>query len=781
MTSVEAKRQPTHLQHIVLRGCVQGSGIRPTVARCALARDIRGFVRNEMSGVVIRIGGDPDSCADFRRDLAGQLPPEVNIVEEVDSRDPIVKDAFSRSLPYPFRIEASLEDGPIKTKVPCDRIICTDCSAEMRAETNRRFRYPFTSCTACGPRYSIIHSMPYDRQRTSMAAYAMCDACLAEYNDPDDRRYHSQTNCCPECGPQLWSSDGRGRFERTPGKAITTAIEVLNRGQILALKGVGGYQLLCDAASREAVARLRAAKARPTKPFAVMVADLQQASTLLHLTAAEQQALTSPAGPILIARRPFKPTEGQILAPLIHPGLSEMGMMLPTSPLHLLLADGFGKPLVVTSANRRADPIEFEPPQAEQRLADVANLFLHHDRPIVRPVDDSVVRCIADRSVTIRAARGLVPLSLETQSKRPCVTTGGHQKVAMAIGNDDQSVLGPYIGDMDSEACRERFIDQSQSLAKLYNCEPAVVGHDRHPDYFTSHYRQDLKRVSVQHHHAHVAAAMLEHGLCDQTVLGFSFDGTGVGTDGTIWGGEVLLTSRHGFERIGAVLPFPLAGGEAAVRQPTRVAIALIAAALGSEAARQWKPDVPGSFDDHQISIESILQLCERPAFSPVCTSVGRLFDGVAALALDHFSCSYEGEPAMLLEAACDTDDPLHYNFDVANESFCQLDWRPAIRQLMCDRSRAVSAGAMAMRWHRGLARGIATVADRYPELPVVLGGGVFQNRQLVQQVIDEMSPTRRLCFSTKIPPNDNGLAAGQLVIAQAAIENNDFFETGEL
>jgi hydrogenase maturation protein HypF len=754
MTAMAARPAPAFVcQRILLRGCVQGRGIRPIVARSALAAGLAGSVRNDMSGVIIEVGGSPAALSDFLDTLRRSLPPGAHLASQQPCELP--------GLEAGFRIEASRQAGPTGTIVPADRIVCAACLADIRSPGNRRYGYAFTSCTDCGPRYSILHSMPYDRQRTSMSSFEMCELCRQEYADPLDRRFHSQTNCCPQCGPRLWLDDAGGSRLADDAEAIRVAIEMLRGGRIVAVKGIGGYQLLCDATCQAAVGELRARKRRPFKPLAIMVRGLEQAGQLAELNRDQRDLLGSPAGPIVIARR----QTGCLLAPGIHPGLRDVGVMLPTSPLHCLLLDAAAIPLVVTSGNLDGEPLEFVEAAAQQHLSGVADGMLHHDRQILRPIDDGVVRWIAGRAVTIRAGRGIAPIALAITRQTPTIALGGHQKVAIALSNGQQSILGPHLGDVDSVASRERYIQQAESLAKLYGVHFDSVVHDLHPDYFTTTAVGSAgARQAVQHHHAHIVSVMAEQGWLDQRVLGFAFDGTGFGMDGSIWGGEILVATADDFCRVGHLRPFALAGGEAAIDDPWRVAIALIDDALGTRAQKVLAN--LGVAAEYRQAIAAVLASAR---LSPSTTSMGRLFDGVAAIALDECRCSFEGEPAMLLESACEPDDESGYQIDISDEVPFQLDWRPLLRQLIGDKQRGASVGRLATRFHRGLATVVGRVVERFPELPVAFSGGVFQNRVLTEWIIQAMPRQRAIALPGLVPPNDGGLAAGQLAARRRA------------
>ncbi|MEX0704109.1 MAG: carbamoyltransferase HypF [Planctomycetales bacterium] len=754
-----------------LRGQVQGRGVRPAVARLAHRLDLAGSVRNTLGGLEISVEGESRRIDEFRESLPEALPagcrPVVIDESEIEAAG---REGFSI-----LRDDA---EGPLLTPLPLDVAVCDECLDEFDDPRDRRHGYPLTTCAACGPRYTIVRAMPYERADTTMAGFPLCPACAAEYASSDDRRFHAQTIACPDCGPRVYAADahdgGLGRDEQ----AVQVAIAALRAGRIVAVRGVGGYQLLCDAGNDAAVRTLRARKERPARPLAVMVETIDEADRLAQLSHAERAALTDPSNPIVLVRS----RENGLIAPSVHPGLDTLGLLLPTTPLHHRLACGAARPLVCTSANREGDPLEYQPAEAERRLAGIPDLWLHHDRPIERPIDDSVVRAIEGRIVTIRLARGMAPLPLDLALSEPALALGGHQKVAAAWSTGAQSALGPHVGDLDSLAARERLLAQLEDWRRLYRFVPARLAHDAHPDYFTTRHAlvgtgrrsgresptSSPRRIAVQHHFAHVAAGMLEHGLLDEAVLGVAWDGTGYGTDGTIWGGEFLLVDRaRSFERVAHLRPFVLAGGEAAIREPWRTAAGVLNQAIGGEELRRH--GLPGV---DPTLLAQLLPLLDLPRLSPRTTSAGRLFDAAAAILLPLPVAQFDGQAAMMLEAAADPSADGTYPLPLSDQSPAQLDWRPLFAALWNDLRTGVTPGAIATRFHRALADGISAVARRYFALPVVFGGGVFQNRLLTETVVQAIDGPRRLRLPGRIPPNDGGLAAGQLAIAARSIRH---------
>jgi len=762
--------RPGTALRVDLSGMVQGIGVRPAVARLAVRLALTGYVGNTRNGVEIHVEGDATDR--FVAELTSNLPVEARITAWTSQAVvPMGYSEFRVGYLPPERANGAVDGraAPLSTRVPADLRACDECLGETRDGPGRRKGYAFTSCTACGPRYTILDAMPYERARTSMAPFTLCADCRREYDSPDDRRFHAQTNACPRCGPRIWLHEGDCRIVAWARDAIAAAACILRQGRIVALRGLGGYQLLVDAESEEAVVRLRERKRRRAKPLAVMVRSLSHARELAVLDDVESTCLAAPSGPIVVVRRrPESP-----VAPSVSGELATVGLMLPTTPLHALLCDAARTPLVCTSGNREGEPLVFEPIHAVPRLEGLADAWLEHDRVIRRPLDDGVVRVIAGRPVGIRLARGLAPLSLPIPSLQPREALGGHQKAAIALSNGEQAILGPHIGDLDEGATRDRFDQQRGELAKLYGLEQRETVCDLHPDYHTSRLAEHSgEPVRVQHHHAHVVAAMLEAGWLDREVLGVAFDGTGYGPDGTIWGGEVLLATVARYERLGHLRPFALAGGERAVREPWRVAVALVRDAVSDEAAARLG-DVRAAPSD--ADCDRLLTLLQNPRLCAVTTSAGRLFDAVAAIALGAIRCDFEGQAAMRLETVCDRDALGSYTMPVERDSRTnrfQLDWRPVIRSVLRDRLAGAAPGTIAMRFHRAAADSVSELVRVLPPYPVVLGGGVFQNRVLVELLAGRFDAMRRpVGLPGWIPPNDGGLAAGQLAARPGAID----------
>jgi len=763
---------------LLVRGRVQGVGFRPFVVRLARRLGVFGRVANTSAGVRIRAEG---TSASLRR-FCDQLPREAPPAARIDTLD---VQAASAALFATFEIEASEPLAEVGVRVPRDLATCEHCRLEVFDPGDRRADYPLTNCTNCGPRYSILEALPYDRRTTSMRYFDLCASCRTEYQDPEDRRFHAEPIACPTCGPRVSLVDGQGRVSVAGLEAVGAAAALIRSGGLLALKGLGGYQLACRAAAPEAVARLRRLKGRPSKPLAVMLRSIDEAERLARVGPLERSLLSASENPIVLLTKRAD-AEAQAIDPQVAPRVATLGVLLPTTPLHHLLLAAVDAPIVATSGNRGEEPIVIDDEVAIDKLSEIADAVLLHDRPITRRLDDSVVRVMGEFPVTIRSARGFAPLPLPavermaTSSRRiervrPVLAVGGHQKVALALWNGEQAVLGPHIGDLDTPASRSAFERAARDLATLYGCEPATIVCDQHPDYATSRWAGESGRplLIVQHHHAHAVAAMVEHDLLDREVLALAWDGTGWGTDGTIWGGEALRARVDTFSRLGSLMSFALPGGEAAVRQPRRAAFAVLAAALGEQAI----------LDDHAL-LERIgvskheatvwIGMINRNVQAPRTSSVGRLFDAVACLLLGAGEVSYEGEAAVWLESAADpgaeAGAPI-VNRSEPDGGLERGDWRPMIAELVADLRRGETEARLAGRFHRTLAEWAAETARRAALPDVVLCGGCFQNCVLTEAVTAASRQAGcRVYGPGAIPTNDGGLAAGQLTIGLALL-----------
>ncbi|MBA4138273.1 MAG: carbamoyltransferase HypF [Opitutus sp.] len=744
-----------------VRGTVQGVGFRPFVHRVALQHGLRGWVRNDLHGVLLRAVGDPGAVEALLHALRHEAPPAAHVsgVERADptDADPPAGAHFTIS-------ESELTFGAAHTATPADLALCGDCRRELLDPDNRRAGYPFINCTQCGPRYSIIEQLPYDRPRTTMRAFRMCPACDREYRNPRDRRYHAEPNACPVCGPQLRLTDVAGQLLGDASTAIDDAVAALQAGFIGAVKGVGGFHLVCDATNETAVAELRRRKHREEKPLAVMFADLAAVRAHAEVSDSAAALLHSPAAPIVLVPRRSDST----LAGSIAPGNPWLGVLLPYAPVHVLLLRALGRPIVATSANLSEEPICTDDAEARDRLAGIAEFFLTHNRPIARPVDDSVVReTPAGGTILLRRARGYAPAPLALPGAIPQVTlcVGGHMKNTVALASGDQVIVSPHIGDLGNAASQAVFERTVTMLADLHGTRPALVVHDKHPDYASTHFagRSGLPTLGVQHHLAHLLACLLEHGLPADNVLGIVWDGTGYGEDGTIWGGEFILLKKRRATRFARLRPFRLPGGEAAVRDPRRVALGL-AHEMGNFAAVAARLGLKSA---DQLLLE---QMLERRLNSPLCSSGGRLFDAVGALlGLCHRN-TFEGQVPLHVEAAAARatvgNDTLPFAVVPCTDgsAMFEVDWAPAIHQLLLEERNADERAA---EFHRGLAGAMLEVAIQSGVSTVALTGGCFQNA-----LLHDLAGTalRQAGFTVlahhRLSPNDNSIAPGQALAA---------------
>ena len=750
---------------VLIAGTVQGVGFRPHVYRLATSLELAGSVWNDKQGVAVEVEGDPAAVEQFVARVTSQAPPVARI-ERVTVADLPPQGASARG----FTITASSDTGAMRAGITPDLATCDACLHEIFDSHDRRFRYPFTNCTNCGPRFTIVRGTPYDRANTTMAGFIMCPACQAEYDNPLNRRFHAQPNACPVCGPSLQLVNGRDA-----GDAVAAAARALASGAIVAVKGLGGFHLACRADDEHAVRALRDRKHREDKPFAVMARDLEQAASLVALDAEERALLSSPEHPIVLARR--RPDAR--VADAVAPGHRDLGVMLPYSPLHHLLLADVGVPLVMTSGNVSDEPIAFENDDALRRLSRLADLFLLHNRPIATRVDDSVVRLVRvggrRQPLMLRRSRGYVPTALPVDSGPALLATGAELKNTFAVAKDGRAWVSHHIGDLENLETLNAFEAGIEHFRRLFEVTPERVGYDLHPDYFSTRYaleRSALPRPprGVQHHHAHLAACLAEYRETGPAV-GVIYDGTGYGTDGTIWGGEILVGSAARFERAAHLWPVRLPGGAAAIRQPWRMACAwLVEAAPESPEP----PPLPASLIPpiEPRRWRAVAGLARSGEHAPITTSMGRLFDAVAALCGVRYEVNYEGQAAIELEMAADPDAREPYPFPLARrDSLTLLDARPLVAAIARDAAAGCPVATIAGRFHHTVAATsvavVREVAERHGTKTVVLSGGVFQNVLLLERTSAGLaSAGLRVLVPQDLPVNDGGIAFGQIVVA---------------
>jgi hydrogenase maturation protein HypF len=722
---------------ITITGAVQGVGFRPYVYRLACGYGLSGHVQNSVRGVRIEAQGEASQIASFEDRLRREPPANA-----------VIRDFVSEAIPEQdstgFSVRTSDASGEPDAYLLPDLAVCGDCLRDIQEPGNRRQGYAFTSCTNCGPRYSIVMGLPYDRSLTSMRRFALCEACSAEYHDPADRRFHAQTNACPACGPQLALWDSRGGVRGQAEEALTGAVEAIRAGRIVALKGLGGFHLICDARNREAIAVLRSRKHRPSKPFAVMAPSLEAARKLCRVEPAAERLLLSAQSPIALLER----TGDCALPEEIAPRNPCIGMMLPYSPLHALLLDELQFPVVATSGNLSDEPICIDEMEALERLSHIADEFLVHDRPILRPIDDSVVRFIDGEAVLLRRARGYAPLPIPCKIELPeMLATGAHMKNTVAFSRGKLIFLSQHLGDLSTLAALESHSRCIDDMKSTYQLRLDAAACDLHPDYGSTRAANSmgLPVHAVQHHEAHVLAGVVEHGI-DAPVLGVSWDGSGMGTDHTVWGGEFLLFDGRTFRRVAHLRPFRLPGGEQAVREPRRSLLGLL-----HEMGDTGRAEALFPASNYRV----LREMLDRGVNSPQTTSAGRLFDGAAALLGICPVASFEGEAAAELEFAASQSK--------ADDSVAiTTDWAPLIHSLAEQRRPVADRARM---FHNALAGMIVRVAEQAGAHRVMLTGGCFQNALLTELSAARLRAAGFEVFTHRLlPPNDGSISVGQLL-----------------
>jgi hydrogenase maturation protein HypF len=763
-----------------VRGLVQGVGFRPLVWRLARELDLAGDVLNDSQGVVIRLWGDGEKREAFLARIRTEAPPLARI-------DGLELTSLEEPAPgNDFQILPSRE-GEIRTGVVPDAATCSACRAEVLDPNNRRFRYPFTNCTHCGPRLSILRAIPYDRENTSMHPFAMCDACRGEYEDPVDRRFHAQPNACADCGPRLWLEAIEGEEIHPGGEqdVIQVAAGLIRQGKIVAVKGIGGFHLACDATNEQTVERLRSRKRRFRKPFALMAKDADMVARYCHLSSVENTLLQSPAAPIVL----LPSRDENRIAPSVAPGQRTLGCMLPYTPLHTLLMEEMQAPLVFTSGNLSEEPQVIDNQAARSRLATLADYLLLHDREIINRVDDSVMRVMADEPRLVRRARGyaptLLPLPAGFAQAPPVLALGGELKNSFCLIKEGQAILSQHLGDLEDADTYQAYRATLELYRDLFRHRPESVAMDMHPHYRSCHYGKELAQAQgwrleqVQHHHAHIASCLAENGwgLDHGPVLGIALDGLGYGPDGTLWGGEFMLADYRGFRRLGHLRTFPMPGGSKAVQEPWRSCYAQLAGCLEWERLRQ-RSDLELLHYLNGKPLEMLQRMLERGLNSPLTSSVGRLFDGVAAaLGICREEVFYEGQAAIELEALIPPGlDGGIYPFHMRSEGgMAVLDPAPMWHALLDDLAAGRSREEMAAAFHQGLAAAVVQMAVRLAAAEglgtVALSGGVFQNPVLFEQVLNGLQKAGfRTLSQGLVPANDGGLALGQALVAAARI-----------
>ncbi len=753
----------TERVRLTIDGVVQGVGFRPFVYRLATALQVAGWVNNTPQGVTIEAEAESERLHTFIEQLQSEKPVHA-LITCIDIQP------LALCGERDFHIRASELQGKSSTQIVPDLATCADCVRELFEPNDRRYLYPFITCTYCGPRFTIIEGLPYDRPNTTMRGFPLCPDCQAEYDNPLDRRFHAQPIACPHCGPQLALWDRQGQTLSVRHDALLRVADAIRDGQIVALKGLGGFHLIVDARNAEAVNCLRERKHRAAKPFAVMYPSLATVRQACEVSQIEAHALTSAAAPIVLLR-----ATSNNLAPSIAPDNPNLGVMLPYTPLHHLLMHELGFPIVATSGNPPGEPICIDEYGALKGLGAIADVFLVHNRPIANHADDSIVRVMAGEPVVLRRARGYVPQRIVCAEPLPNVAaTGAHLKNAVAVSDGHAIHLSQYIGDMDSPAAVARCEHILENLQTVYSVHPEVIAHDLHPDYHSTHIAEKRAQmtgapsVAVQHHYAHVLACMAENNL-RAPVLGVAWDGTGYGTDGTIWGGEFLQIDERSFRRVANLLPFPLIGGDRAAREPRRSALGLLWRVYGS------LPDALPTVQAFTTAELKVLKSALRNSQSNAVvymSSAGRLFDALASITGLLQISSFEGQATMLLEfaaAGIATGEryPFHITSNVDEGGIARyiLDYRPMLERVVNDQLRGVSPAQIAAKTHQTFVRMIVTVAEQVGISQIALTGGCFQNKRLLEGAIDALrSAGFQVFWQRELPPNDGSIAVGQVL-----------------
>lgn len=757
---------------IEVKGVVQGVGFRPFVYRVANGYGIVGTVANTSAGVVIQASGEGEMMFQFLKALKDDAPPGAR-VESVTAR------AAAPFSARDFRILASDGDGSRQVLVSPDIATCADCARELFDPEDRRYRYPFINCTNCGPRFTIIRDTPYDRPLTSMSAFEMCEACRSEYEDPSDRRFHAQPNACPACGPRAWLVDAGGSLVagRSPdgadaaGEAATKAAGLLGEGRIVAIKGLGGFHLACDATSDEAVSLLRERKKRYGKPLAVMAQGLQKVREMCLMSEQEEELLSSSQAPITL----LEEREGSPLSCEVAAGLGRQGVFLPYTPLHHLIMKDAGIPLVMTSGNVSSEPISIDNDEAMERLGGIADFFLLHDREILVRYDDSVGRVFAGAEYPVRRARGWAPypVTVDPPSEVQVLALGAELKNTFCVLRGSHAFIGQHIGDMESTGELEHFEESLSTVLRLFGLEPEVVAHDLHPDYLTTGMAQEFKMptVGVQHHHAHVVSCMADNGVSGE-VIGVAWDGTGYGTDGTVWGGEFLVCDESSFSRVAHLYRYPMPGSDRCIYRLYRMVYGVMSELFETPEAALER--LLARFDVAEAEAESLLFQLKGGVNCPITSSAGRLFDAVAAIVGLRSEASYDGQAACELEAvATAARESYDFDLDTGAEPWV-IDTRPTVRQILVDVESGREAAAVAGKFHATMAAAIVdtceALAERSGLSRVALSGGVFQNELLTGWVLEGLR-ARGLTplLHRRVPCNDGGISLGQAVCASRA------------
>jgi hydrogenase maturation protein HypF len=745
--------------HIHIEGAVQGVGFRPFIYRLATESGLKGKVWNDGQGVDIEVEGPAENLEEFLVRIPKEKPPRA-VIHAIEYQW-IPPNGYKD-----FQIIESQSSAELNVWILPDIATCDECLREVFDPSDRRYLYPFTNCTNCGPRYSIIHTLPYDRRNTTMHSFTMCPACQAEYEDPLNRRYHAQPNACPVCGPKVFLTDRQGKILSDGSESMQATVELLTKGYIVALKGIGGFQLLADATNDQVVRRLRERKHRPAKPFALMVPDIFMAEIIAELNSQEKFWLTSPEAPIVIVK---KRQRSEInISESVAPDNPTLGIMLPCSPLHHIIMKLLQQPVIATSGNVSEEPICYRNEEALERLGKIADYFLLNDRPIVHPVDDSVMKIVNGKPLMIRRARGFAPLPFQMDSDMEDVlAVGGHLKDTVSIARRNMIFVSQHIGDLDNAETLQHFDAIQKHLLEIYQVRPVAVLHDLHPDYNSTGYVQEtysnLSKIPVQHHQAHFFSVLAEHNI-PLPALGIIWDGTGYGEDGTVWGGEGFILDETGIRRVATFLPFGLPGGEIAIREPWRVALSLLHEAKLNFIPASWN----GKLSSDMVRMTK--QLLEKNIRCIPTSSAGRIFDGVSALCGLKLWNTFEGEAAIRLEYEAMkypenlSGYPFHFIRKREND-WIEVDWRPMMKQVVDDIIQKKEVPEIAARFHQTMVDIIIELIRAFSISNIVISGGCFQNSILIGSLEKQLEETHfQLYRPQMIPPNDGCISIGQII-----------------
>jgi hydrogenase maturation protein HypF len=723
-----------------IEGIVQGVGFRPFVYTIALLYKLKGFVLNDSMGVEISVEGEIEAIKKFEYDLYHKLPPLARIDFCKSSKKNLKH--F-----HDFKIIQSQEKTSKYSLISPDYAMCDDCLAEMLDNQNRRFHYFFTNCTNCGPRYSIVKTVPYDRPNTSMSTFVMCEECQKEYDDPKDRRYHAQPISCSKCGPTLSLKSINGSIISHNNEAIKDLAQLIEEGYIVAMKGMGGFHLICDAKNTTTISNLRKKKKRPSKPFALMFKNIDEIEKVCDISDAERLKILSNERPIVLVKKSLTTFN---LSELIAPSIDRLGVFLPYTPLHVLLLGTLNSPIIATSANLAGEPIIANELDLQKKLANIIDYYLDYNRDILNASDDSVMQVVGDKELIMRASRGITPKSIRYQSScnKKVLAVGAHQKNAIALYINNQIILSPYIGDLDNIASVDFFKKTLESFKNFYHFEPDIIIADKHPNYESTQWAksQNVPFHQVQHHYAHILSCMFEHNL-DERVLGVAWDGTGYGDDGSIWGGEFLLCNTQEYTRVAHFETFSLLGGDASIKDIRRIALSII---LDIKQEESIYEEFLGQFSTNELKL--LKQIHAKQINSPKCSAVGRLFDAVAVICGICEKVSYDGESGLLLESLYDKNISEAYGFYIDGDI---IRYKHTFKEMLEDKNPTL----IASKFINALVNTIVLVSRKY-DVKILLSGGVFQNRTLLEQITKKIE---NLYFQHKYPINDGGIAIGQL------------------